>query len=289
MGKITYSDKDKTGIPPINIFRDVDANEIKEVVNDLDDLKVDKVDGKSLVADTEIAKIHESGSDNQDLSGLVPYTGATGNVDLGTNSLGTDEIKTDTTIPTDLIITTGSQKTIVFATPTFRDEYPAMVVPATGATAPDEVAHTIGGVARTLRGFDGNNTQEILSGSFEIPHDYMIGQPIEAHVHWRPATTGTGTVKWYLDWEYSPPNASPIAMTSVDVTRTISTNSQYYHLLDTFGNLTSPSTPFNIGGKIGFNIRRTPADDTYTGDALLEQVSLHIPCDTNGSRQIYVK
>lgn len=36
--------------------------------------KVDKVTGKSLVADTEIAKIHLSGSDNQDLSGLVGTT-----------------------------------------------------------------------------------------------------------------------------------------------------------------------------------------------------------------------
>jgi hypothetical protein len=33
--------------------------------------KVDKVTGSSLVADTEISKIHASGSDNQDLSGLT--------------------------------------------------------------------------------------------------------------------------------------------------------------------------------------------------------------------------
>ena len=33
---------------------------------------VQKETGKSLVADTEIAKIHEAGSDNQDLSGLAP-------------------------------------------------------------------------------------------------------------------------------------------------------------------------------------------------------------------------
>jgi len=37
--------------------------------------KVDKVTGKSLVADTEISKIHASGSDNQDLSGLAPISG----------------------------------------------------------------------------------------------------------------------------------------------------------------------------------------------------------------------
>ena len=34
--------------------------------------KVDKITGSSLVADTEIAKIHEAGSDNQDLSVLQP-------------------------------------------------------------------------------------------------------------------------------------------------------------------------------------------------------------------------
>lgn len=33
--------------------------------------KVDKATGKSLVSDTDILKIHISGSDNQDLSGLV--------------------------------------------------------------------------------------------------------------------------------------------------------------------------------------------------------------------------
>lgn len=292
MGKITYSDKDKNGVTPLNQFRDVDANEIKTVVNANDDavaLKVDKVTGKSLVADTEIAKIHASGSDNQDLSGLVPYTGATGNVNLGTNSLGTDEIKTYTTTPTDLLITTGDFKTLVLSEPVWRDEYPAMLVPASGSAAPDAVGHTIGGVARTLYAFDGNATQEILSGSIEIPHDYMVGQPIEVHLHWRPSTTGTGTVIWYFDYEYSPANSAPISQTSLQVEYNIATNKQYFHLLDTFGNMPQPSTPFALGGKIGFNIRRTPTTDSYAGDALLEQVAIHVPCDTQGSRQIYIK
>jgi len=189
----------------------------------------------------------------------------------------------------DLLFTMQPGAAIAVSEPTYRDEYPAMVIPASGAAAPDEVAHTIGGVARTLRGFDGGNTQEILSGSFEIPHDYMIGEPIEVHVHWRPATTATGTVIWYFDYEYSPPNAAPIAQVTLQVEATIGANRQYYHLLNTFGNMPQPATPFGIGGKIGFNIRRTPANDTFTGDALLEQISMHVPCDTAGSRQIYVK
>jgi hypothetical protein len=53
--------------------------------------KVDKITGSSLVADTEIAKIHASGSDNQDLSGLQPKESGKG---LSENDL-TDDLKED--------------------------------------------------------------------------------------------------------------------------------------------------------------------------------------------------
>lgn len=193
----------------------------------------------------------------------------------------------------DFTIKTGPEKIVVYEQPTYRDEYPVALLPAGGAAAPDEVDHTIGGVQRRVRGFDGNATEERLSGSFEISHDYMVnayavaGRGIEAHLHWRPSTTGTGTVTWYLDWEYSPPNAAPIPQATIQVTATIDSNKQYWHLLHSFGILLQPSTPFSLGGKIGFNLRRTPTTDSYAGDALLEQCALHIPCDKNGSRKIY--
>jgi hypothetical protein len=62
--------KYKEGIKS-EILLQIPAGSIPQQV--LDDIaaKVDKVTGYSLVADTEISKIHTSGSDNQDLSGLV--------------------------------------------------------------------------------------------------------------------------------------------------------------------------------------------------------------------------
>ena len=30
-------------------------------------------------------------------------------------------------------------------------------------------------------------------------------------------------------------------------------------------------------------------NDTYGADALFEQIAFHVPCDTSGSRQIYIK
>jgi hypothetical protein len=286
MADITYEDKNKEAAvnSAPTLWRDVDANEVKNVAA----TKVDKEAGKSLVADTEILKIHAAGSDNQDLSGLV--TLATEQTITAKKTIATDKLVTpDITSLDDFTIKTPANKTAVFSQVTYRDEYPAMTIPASGSAAPDAVGHTIGGVARTLYGFDGGATQEILSGSFEIPHDYKIGAAIEAHIHWRPSTSGTGTVKWYLDWEYSPPNAQPQSQTALSVINTLASDKQYFHILDTFGNLPQPSTPFAIGGKIGWNLRRTPADDTYGSDALLEQISLHVPCDTLGSRQIYVK
>lgn len=217
---------------------------------------------------------------NENFTSSVPYIGATEDLNLGEHGI---------TVTDDFTITLPANKTLILSEPTYRDEYPQFLIPAGGQAAPDEVDHTIGGVQRRLRGFDGIATEERLSGSFEIPHDYMIGEAIEAHIHWRPSTTGTGTVIWYFDWEYSPPQGGPINQVTLSVTHTLSSNKQYFHLLDTFGNLPQPSTPFAIGGKIGFNIRRTPTTDTYGADVLLEQVSLHIPCDTAGSRQLYIK
>ena len=227
----------------------------------------------------------------QDVLDSVPYTGATKDVDLGDNNLGTKEIKTNNAAPADLLVTTGANKTLVLSEPVYRDEYPNELVPAAAQGEPEAITVTIGGVPRRLRSYDGNNTQELLSGSFEIPHDYMLGEPIEVHVHWRPATTGTGAVKWFFDYEYSPPNSAPIPQDTLTAIDTLSENKQYWHLLKSFGNMPDPSTPFAIGGKIGFNIRRTPTDDedTYAGDALLEQIALHVPTDTQGSRQIYIK
>jgi hypothetical protein len=226
--------------------------------------------------------------------GLTSDEGVEGTPFLVNSVFNQDDLQApDITAENDFIVKTGVNKTLVLERPVWRDEYPAFLVPAGGAKAPDPVDATIGGVQRRVNSFDGNNTEEILSGSFEIPHDMMIGTLIlpELHVHWRPATTGVGVVKWFFDWEYSPPNAAPIPMTTLDVTDEILVNNQYWHKLTTFGYLPQPLTEFSLGGKIGFNIRRTPADDedTYAGEVYLEQVALHVPCDTNGSRQIYVK
>ena len=190
---------------------------------------------------------------------------------------------------TDLTVETSALKTLNFTEPVYRDEYPSSILPAGGSAEPDDVNVTIGGVYRRMYSFDGSSTEERLSGSFEIPHDYMYGEDIEVHIHVRPSTTGTGVFKFFFDWEHSPAQGDPAAQTALTLTHEITADEQYKHLIIAFGNL--PDLGYQLGDKIGFNLRRHPTDaaDTYTGDVLFEQIALHVPCDTQGSRQIYVK
>jgi len=172
----------------------------------------------------------------------------------------------------------------------WRDEYASFAwLEAGGRTAPDKRDHVIGGVDRRVYCFDGGTEEEVLSNCFEIPHDYAYGQPIEVHAHFRPSTNASGDVKLFFDWEHSPIFSAPQAQTSLSFVHAINSNEQYYHILVAFGDL--PDLGFELGDKIGFNVRRTPTDsqDTYGDDLILEQVALHIPVNTNGSRQRYIK
>jgi hypothetical protein len=184
----------------------------------------------------------------------------------------------------------------------YRDEYVGGVwlVPQ-GVNAPDVVTVTIGGISTLKYAFDGGNTEERLANTFEIAHDVPIDLinagtlKIEWHVHYRPATTGTGDVQWWFDWSYTPPPVNgtvyaPIAMSALNCIGTIQANTTYYQYLSA-AELSVPLGGFQIGGVITFNLRRTPngGSDTYAGDALLIKTALHVPTDGNGSRQRYIK
>jgi hypothetical protein len=186
----------------------------------------------------------------------------------------------------------------LFGTATqYDDEYPSgQWVNAAGGAAPDEVSVTIGGVATRKQAFDGNSTLESKSNMFEIRHKMAIEyvnngtQPIEFHIHGMPSTTGSGTARFTFRWCYSPPNGDPIAMTAQVVDFVIAANTQYRHLLAGV-DLPVPAGGYAIGGKIDFTLERNPVDaaDTYAADFLLDKCALHIPIDSLGSNQRYVK
>jgi len=179
----------------------------------------------------------------------------------------------------------------------YRDEYVGGEwVDALGGAAPDLVNVTIGGVATRMQAYDGANTEERKSNSFENAHDLAYDLinagtvKIEWHVHAMASTNNAGVAKFFLDYCYIPANSAPIPQTPISCLVNISANQQYFHKI-AGAELPVPAGGFGIGDIILFNLRRTPTDsqDTYPYDILLIKTALHVPTDDFGSRQRYIK
>jgi hypothetical protein len=179
----------------------------------------------------------------------------------------------------------------------WKDEYVAGEwVPASGATAPTLTNVTIGGVDTRKYFFVGANTTEAISNSFEINHDVDIDSlndetvAIEWHVHSMPSSNNAGNAKWILNYCYVPLDGAPIPQVDLTCIIEIEANQQYYHLL-CGEDLPKPAGGYGIGDIIIFTLKRVPTDDedTYPDDIILIKTALHVPVNSSGSRQRYIK
>ena len=197
----------------------------------------------------------------------------------------------------DLTIKTSENKTVVLDKPVWRDEYVGGDWGnATGNAAPTFGTYTIGGIAYRKITLDANDAR---TNCFEIPHDMVLSgdaelQP-EVHAHIRPTNNATGTIVLFLEPEWSKANTTetdpavePLPLAEMTATLTITNGSSNFpHYVVSFGKL--PLNSYNIGDLIGFKVSRRTGEGTYTNDIILEKLAMHVPVDTAGSRQIYVK
>jgi hypothetical protein len=135
------------------------------------------------------------------------------------------------------------------------------------------------------------NTMNQVWVDFHIDHDYALGTVLYPHVHWLPMTTGTGTVRWGIEYSVAKGHqqgASSIfpATTTVYVEQTISANSQYMHFVAEVSQANAiPSTNVEPDSVIKVRIFRDAAhvNDTYTGDVHAWQSDLHYQFNTLGT------
>lgn len=233
-----------------------------------------------------------------DLSGYVPYTGATGNVDLGAYNLtativNTSQIKTDTVTATDFLITTGSQKTLVLGTPVYDD----IIIPITKTRLPvaNFPAWTSFISPNSIYTFGVN---DYVDFQFEIPHTYKEGTDIEVHLH--GAINGLeGTdkaIKFQFDYTIGNDayNGSGIgsvfannATLSKEFVIPANTTDKSGFFID-IGNITG--TGLKIGAQVVCQLKRITASGTApSANPFICTVGLHYQIDTLGSRQISTK
>jgi hypothetical protein len=87
-----------------------------------------------------------------------------------------------------------------------------------------------------------------------------------------------------------PVDAAPIALLQKEIIIPISVNQRYYHKMQGV-EFNKPASGFNVGDKILVKYTREPgnAADTYTADWAFLQCAMHMPFNSKGSRQRYVK
>jgi hypothetical protein len=91
-----------------------------------------------------------------------------------------------------------------------------MLMPFTSATIPSVSAPDFTKVRDNGSGSTGvfaylfdDSTIESLYLTFHVDHDFKVGTAWYPHVHWMPLTTGTGVVRWGIEWTYAPRTADP--------------------------------------------------------------------------------
>jgi hypothetical protein len=192
----------------------------------------------------------------------------------------------------------GLNETNGFLRTEYDDVFPgsAWEVPQ-GASAPAIVSVTIEGLPLRLRAFAGTGTTDTMSNSWEIIHGVAIDAlnagtiKAEAHIHGSASTTGAGTAVLQISAILRHGNNGPaVSLGTGRCVFTISANQQYFMKIAGF-EITKPAGGYSIGDIINFNVFRNPDDaaDNYADDFLFDQCALHMPFDSRGSRQRYIK
>lgn len=204
--------------------------------------------------------------------------------------VATPEIKTDTTTPTDLTITTGAAKTLVLATPVYKDLICGLFSGKAGTSNVPTWAALVGNITAYRFAAD-----DYLETSAEVQHDYKEGTEIEVHVHW--ATNGVDAddraVKWEVEYSIANMNTGAFSASVVLTGQTTITAGTTDHThLYTSMTATIAGAGRKIGDVILARVRRIAATGGLSAPSANPfglQVGFHYQSDTVGSRQVGIK
>ncbi len=154
-----------------------------------------------------------------------------------------------------------------------------------GVARPDKIT-LIGNI--DAYGFNGVNTTEEMSGSFEVIHDYKEGTDLRPHIHWAPSNANAGSVKWQMEITVATVGQAYTSVSTISATQASNGVDREHQAVEF--DIIDGST-FTIGTVIHFRLFRDPTDgaDTYGSDAILLSLGVHYEIDGDGSRNIFTK
>jgi hypothetical protein len=235
--------------------------------------------------------MHGRDGADADTSRVVPYIGATGNVNLGSNTLNAGGIEIGTT--SDNVSIDSSGEMVFNGDATVWDDL--RITPGSfdrpGASDPTYVLYypNGGAIGTYALQFAKDN---IASFTVQLPHGYKQGSNIFIHLHWNTGVRGAqesgSTVGWKVDYCWANINGVFDDMQVADLSDTCD-GVAHKHLMTPEVQITG--TNKHISSMLICNIRRsdTGTDDTWTGTAsgqlpILLEVDFHYEIDTVGSK-----
>ncbi|MBN2843570.1 MAG: hypothetical protein JXM68_10790 [Sedimentisphaerales bacterium] len=244
-------------------------------------LDIGYVDVLTLTGEVDPLSVHLDQSTPQTMTGTFNFP-----------IVGTSQIKTNRTTPTDLTIVTGAEKTMVLDTVVWDD---LRITPGSfdrpGVSDPAYVIYypNGGGVGTYLPEFAVN---DFASFTIQMPHSYKEGTNIWVHLHWTPGDRGNeesgATVGWKIDYSWADINGNFPDMQTANLTDACD-GTDHKHQMTPEVEITG--TGKHISSMLMCNIRRTDTgtDDTWAGTTsgalpLLLEVDFHFSMETAGSR-----
>lgn len=216
-------------------------------------------------------------SDISDLEAdKVPYTGATGTVNLGAQKLITEEVESIG----DLTIDCGSSKTLVLEEPVWEDLRFPVEQTKLGSNSLPHYDFTNNGLL-----FPQNDTSEVIYLVVQFPHSYKLGTDIYPHIHFIQSSANVPVFKlkyrWYLNGAAVP---SFTTITSTTVVHTYTSGSILQRLA--FPAISGAGITA-ISSMMDVQIYRE--DNVVTGDVLVKEFDIHYSLETVGSRSMISK
>jgi len=185
-----------------------------------------------------------------------------------------------------IIVSVGEEETTEIKPKAYTDIAMGLQASPSGASAPGLASWNASNIY--AYSFLGSGPMEQLFGTCEYNHDYREGADIRPHVHWAPSTSGSGNVKWNLDYVWDDMNEGPSSVQTISVVQAAS-GVAWRPQVAAFPDISGVDK--KIGSQIMFRLWRNSADvsDTFAGGAVLQTFGFHAEVDSFGSAGVFTK
>lgn len=135
------------------------------------------------------------------------------------------------------------------------------------------------------------STEEELFFVLQLPHEWVEGTDLFPHVHCAPMDTGTGTVRWGLEYSWQNVNGGAFPSSTIIYTEaTAMPGVAKSHLLMPFTSIIDGQNQ-TISSMVMLRLFRDVAGDNYNNDVALLEIDFHVLLEgwRSGSETEYKK